>query len=283
MSRDARTLLAKAGLRPKKSFGQNFLVSNAVISHIADACVPPSERGQARVVELGAGLGALTAHLIARAKRVVAIERDRDLVPVLASEFAEEVSARQLELVEADAQTADLESLLGGEAPRVLCGNLPYQITGSLLERAVHLAHAYERAVFMVQEEVADRITAAPSSKVYGALTVFVQAACTVRKVRSVGAGNFHPAPDVTSAVIELLPRRPPIASEDTAFRDVVKSAFAARRKTLRNAWQALGFTKEALNEIASEAGVSLDARGETLSVETFARVADLVRARRSV
>jgi len=283
MSRDARTLLAKAGLRPKKSFGQNFLVSDAVISHIADACVPPSERGQARVVELGAGLGALTAHLIARAKRVVAIERDRDLVPVLASEFAEEVSARQLELVEADAQTADLESLLGGEAPRVLCGNLPYQITGSLLERAVHLAHAYERAVFMVQEEVADRITAAPSSKVYGALTVFVQAACTVRKVRSVGAGNFHPAPDVTSAVIELLPRRPPIASEDTAFRDVVKSAFAARRKTLRNAWQALGFTKEALNEIASEAGVSLDARGETLSVETFARVADLVRARRSV
>lgn len=281
MSRDARTLLAKAGLHPKKSFGQNFLVSDAVIAHIADACVPPSERGAARVVELGAGLGALTSQLVARAKEVIAIERDRDLVPILNSEFADEISAGSLRIVEADAQSAELESFLGSNAPRILCGNLPYQITGSLIERAVHLAHTYERAVFMVQEEVADRIAASPSSKIYGALTVFVQAACTVRKVRTVGAGNFHPAPDVTSAVIELTPRRPPLAPEDSAFRDVVKSAFAARRKTLRNAWQALGFSKEVLQKIADDASVSLDARGETLSVESFARVAELVRAQR--
>ncbi len=277
-SKDARVLLRGAGLSPKKSFGQNFLVSDGVIRAIAEACVRDNEIGHARVVELGAGLGALTSHLLERAKHVVAVERDRDLVPILAAEFAAPIAEGRLTLIEGDAQSVDLESLLGSDGPRVLCGNLPYQITGALIERAVVLAESYERAVFMVQEEVAERIAAPPNSKIYGALTVFVQAACTARKVRSVGAGNFHPAPDVTSAVIELIPRKPRISPEDAVFRSVVKGAFGARRKTLRNAWQSLGLTKEALEELAKEADVSLDARGETLSVNDFARVATLLR-----
>jgi 16S rRNA (adenine1518-N6/adenine1519-N6)-dimethyltransferase len=264
--KDARALLREAGLSPKKSFGQNFLVNEAITERIAAACVPDEERGEARVVEIGAGLGALTLKLAERAGSVVAVERDRDLVPLLAR-----VVPANVEVVEADAQTADLRALLGERLPRVLCGNLPYQLTGRLLRRATELARHLERAVFMVQEEVADRLEAEPRSKDYGALTVFVRAAFDVRRVVTVSRGSFHPPPDVTSAVVEL---RPEVRAEETeTFQRVVKAAFEMRRKTLRNAWSKLG-----VEHAAREAGIDLDRRGETLSVEEFARVASALR-----
>ncbi len=160
---------------------------------------------------------------------------------------------------------------IGSRPPRVLAGNLPYQITGMLLERAVHHAHALDRCVFMVQKEVADRIVAGPGSKTYGALSVFVQAAFSAKRLFLVSPGAFFPPPKVTSAVIELTPHRPPRALETDAFRNVVRAAFEQRRKTLRNAWSRFG--KEALARM-SEAGLPLEARGETLSVEDFARAA---------
>jgi len=276
MTRDPRSVLREAGLSPKKSFGQNFLVAESVVRAIAAACVPDAEVGHARVVEIGAGTGALTAALLDRAKHVVAIERDRDLVPLLARTFEVEIAAGKLTLVEGDAQTVDYEALLGeaaDDSPRVLCGNLPYQITGSLLERAVNSAARLERVVVMVQEEVADRILASPGNKIYGALTVFVRAAFDVARVMKVSRGSFHPAPDVTSAVIRLSPVRPPRALETDTFRRVVKAAFGARRKTLRNAWSALAPAAD-VARIAESCGVSLDARGETLDVTAFARVA---------
>ena len=203
---DSRALLRKAGLRPKKSFGQNFLVEERVTEAIARACVPDDESGRARVVELGAGLGALTRHLAPRARRLVAIERDRELVPVL----REAMEGTSVEIIEGDAQTVELTALLGdfeADSPRVLCGNLPYQITGRLLQRAVQNAASIERAVFMVQEEVADRLTAKPSTKEYGGLTVFVRAAFDVTRVMRVSRGCFHPPPDVTSAVVRFATR----------------------------------------------------------------------------
>jgi 16S rRNA (adenine1518-N6/adenine1519-N6)-dimethyltransferase len=260
--KDARALLREAGLSPKKSFGQNFLVNEGITERIAEACVPEDERGRARVVEIGAGTGALTARLAARARSVAAVERDRDLVPILQRAMPENV-----EIIEGDAQTVDLRSLLGDETPRVLCGNLPYQLTGRLLRRATELVQNLERAVFMVQEEVADRLEAEPRSKDYGALTVFVRAAFDVRRVVTVSRGSFHPPPDVTSAVVEL---RPHVVAEETpAFQRLVKAAFEMRRKTLRNAWSKLG-----VEEAAKAAGIDLERRGETLSVEEFARVA---------
>ncbi len=276
MTRDPRSLLREAGLSPKKSFGQNFLVAESVVRAIAAACVPDAEAGRARVVEIGAGTGALTSALLARARHVAAIERDRDLVPLLARTFAPEIEAGALALVEADAQTVDYTALLGEEdlaSPRVLCGNLPYQITGSLLERAVAHAARLERVVVMVQQEVAERLLASPGNKIYGALTVFVRAAFDVSRVMTVSRGSFHPAPDVTSAVVRLVPVRPARALETDTFRRVVKAAFGARRKTLRNAWGALAPAAE-LARIAEACGVSLDARGETLDVAAFARVA---------
>jgi 16S rRNA (adenine1518-N6/adenine1519-N6)-dimethyltransferase len=272
---DSRTLLRQASLHPKKSFGQNFLVAEHVVRSIARACVPDGEVGAARVVELGAGLGALTSLLAARARRVVAVERDRDLVPLLAAHLAPAVTRGALEIVEADAQTVDVAALLGPDepgSPRVLCGNLPYQITGRLLSLATMQAAAIDRVVFMVQDEVADRLVAAPGTKTYGALTVFTRAAFDVSRLLTVSRGSFHPPPEVTSSVVVLVPRRPPLAVETETFRAVVKGAFATRRKTLRNAWSSL-LPSEALARAAAEARVSLDARGETLAVEDFARM----------
>ena len=279
MTRDPRAVLREAGLFAKKSFGQNFLVSEHVVQAIAKACVPDDELTRARVVEIGAGTGALTAALLARARHVVAIERDRELVPVLARVFEAEIAAGRLTLVEADAQTVTYAELLGeadAASPRVLCGNLPYQITGSLLERAVNAAGGLERVVVMVQQEVAERLLAGPGTKIYGALTVFVRAAFDVSRVMNVSRGSFHPSPDVTSTVVRLAPVTPPRALETETFRRVVKGAFGARRKTLRNAWSGLAPAAD-MARIAAEAGVSLDARGETLDVAAFARVAKLL------
>ncbi len=281
---DSRSLLRRAGLSPKKSFGQNFLVDESVAHDIAKACVPDREKGAAFVVELGAGAGALTSLLVERSAHLVAVERDRDLVPILGQAFEAEIAAGKLELLEADAQAVDPTFLLSKRPEGslgVLCGNLPYQITGRLLELAVNHAQGIDRAVFMVQQEVADRLLASPGNKTYGALTVFVTAAYDVSRFRTVPPGCFYPPPDITSTVVVLDAKRPALAEETDEFRKVVKGAFATRRKTLRNAWSSLGLESEVLAAAAVEAGISLDARGETLSVTEFARMANAVASRR--
>lgn len=260
---DPRKTLREAGLSPKKSFGQNFIVTPDVVERIAAAAVPEGERGRATVVEIGAGTGALTAALATRA-RVVAIERDRDLVPILERAFAD---APQVRVVEADAKTVDLVAL-GGER-FVLAGNLPYQLTGVLLERAAGLASHLERAVFMVQREVAERLLASPGTKTYGGLTVFTRAAFDVTRLMNVAPGSFFPPPDVTSTVVVLVPRADRV-EETATFRALVSKAFEQRRKTLRNAWRSVG-APEVIARAAVGAGISLDARGETLAVEQFA------------
>lgn len=265
-----KALLERFGLRPKHSFGQNFLCELRHAERIAELAAPA---GSERVLEIGAGLGALTDKLLARGCSVVAIERDRDLLPILGELFAADSEAGVLNIVEADAKTADWDGLLGSHPQRVLAGNLPYQITGPLLRRTVSLAPRIERAVYLVQKEVADRLAARPNSGDYGALSVFAQAAFQVERAFVIRPGAFYPVPRVDSAVVVLTPHAEAVASETSTFRAVVKLAFAARRKTLRNAWRGLG-AGEALVQIAADAGVSLDARGETLSVVEFARVA---------
>lgn len=275
--------LRARGLAPKKRFGQNFLVDEEAARRIAEAATTPPGGS---VLEIGAGLGALTRPLLARAARVVAVERDRDLVPILREELAEPIGAGRLELIEADAAQLDWMSALSvgtagaaGDAapprPYVVAGNLPYQITGRLLEQATEVADSIDRAVFMVQLEVAERLLAAPGSASYGALTVFVRAAFEVRRLLTARSGAFYPRPEIDSAVIVLSPTRPRRAEETPAFRQAVRAAFATRRKTLRNAWKGLyGWSAEELARRAAEAGISLDARGETLDVDDFARLA---------
>jgi len=266
----ASELLRARGLRPKKSFGQSFLQDEGICGRIATLATTPAG---GTVVEIGAGLGALTRPLLARAARVVAIERDRDLVPILQAELGAEPA---LELVEADAATHDWgASLAPGPAPRVIAGNLPYAITGKLVSRVVAHRDSLDRAVLMMQREVADRLVAEPGSSAYGAASVFAQAAFDVARALRVAAGAFWPVPQVDSAVVVLTPPPEPRAGETPTFREVVKRAFAQRRKTLRNAWKGLGGrSPRDLARLAEAAGIDLSARGETLVVEDFARMA---------
>jgi 16S rRNA (adenine1518-N6/adenine1519-N6)-dimethyltransferase len=266
-------LLAQYGLSPKYSFGQNFLCDRHYTDKIAALAAP--EPGL-HVLELGAGLGALTDALLRRECSLAAVERDRDLVPVLSELFAAEVQSGRLQVIEEDAKKVDFAELLGRLSPSdqtaswVITGNLPYQITGPLLEKTVHLSRCIKRAVFLVQKEVADRLAATPSTKEYGALTVFVQAQFNVERAFVIKPGAFHPRPRVDSAVVVLRPHEQEVTLETPAFRQVVKLAFSARRKTLRNAWKALG-SSDLLEQLAAACGTTLDQRGETLSPRQFA------------
>jgi 16S rRNA (adenine1518-N6/adenine1519-N6)-dimethyltransferase len=267
------------GRHPKKALGQNFLRDVRLSRAIAELAAPAAG---GTVLEIGPGLGALTGPLLERGARVVALERDAELVRLLSESFAAEIASFALTLREADATEVDwAEALAGAPAPLALAGNLPYSVTGLLLRRATAAAGAVERAVFMVQREVADRMAAAPGSKTYGALSVFVQAAFAVERAFVARPGAFWPAPAIDSAVVRLTPHRPPRAVETPAFSLAVSRAFGQRRKTLRNAWRGLyGWADADLAAACRAAGIDLEARGETLAVEAFdalARQAPLV------
>lgn len=267
-----KALLERYGLKPKYSFGQNFLADERLAARIAEAC---AARGGS-VIELGSGLGALTRPLLASGvSYVLAVERDRDLVPALGQELAGEIEAGRLAILEEDAKAVDFATALEGKPrPHVVAGNLPFQITGPLLQKAVHAAPSIERAVFLVQLEVADRLAAAAGSDSYGALSVFAQRAFVVERAFVIKRGAFYPQPNVDSAVVTLVPRG--AGPETQTFRNVVKLAFQKRRKQLKNAWAGLGADRGiALADAAARAGIDLSARGETLTVTDFQRMTE--------
>lgn len=265
-----------AGLRPKRSFGQNFLCDAHLVQRIADLCSPNSF-----AVEIGAGLGGLTTVMLNSGHRVFAIERDRDMLPILQSRLSDAISSGQLELCEADAKTVDYAKVFEAHpAPRALMGNLPYNLTGPLLQRATECAGLLDRAVFLVQLEVADRLAAAPSGADYGGLSVFVQNAFHVKREFVVRRGAFYPQPNVDSAVVSLVPLASPHHRETPLFRALVNGAFQKRRKTLRNAWAGVHeLGSEQLAAAANAAMISLDERGETLSVAQFAAMAAAIES----
>ena len=264
---DARDLLRKYDLLPKRSFSQNFLIQPGATAQIADATVALGHQ----VVELGPGLGALTYALLARDCDVLAVELDRDMVRVLQQEFADE---ERLEVRHADAANLDFEAYSRACGSKlVVTGNLPYQATGAILRRVVEHRAVLTGAVLMVQREVRDRLVAEPATKQYGALTVFTRAGFEVETVCRLRPGSFYPAPKVESAVVRLLPRERPLAEETESFQLVVRAAFQMRRKTLRNALRAPGDAERA-DRALSVAGIDPGRRGETLSVEEFATLA---------
>lgn len=271
------TILRRHGLQPKKQWGQNFLGDPDVQEQIADLVNPkPGET----VVELGAGLGHLTHRLLGRGARIIAVERDRDLAPILRTELGDKHP--ELSVVEADAVTFDLEAAAreaGG--PVVVCGNLPYHLGSPILFHVLDSRRSVKRLVTMLQREVVDRIAAAPDTDEYGLLSVLVQHVADVRLGLKVPANAFVPPPNVDSAVLvaTMLPElRAPVVSEPF-FRKLVKAAFAQRRKTLSNALKHLG-PKEVVRAAGEEAGIDLMRRGETLSVAEFAALERALSAR---
>lgn len=260
---DPRRVMRRHGLAPKRAFSQNFLVARSAVERIAEALAP---RPDELTVELGPGLGTLTGALLRAGAHVLAVERDRDMLAVLARELGE---VPGLTVVEGDAASVDLAALAREHGPLALVGNLPYAVTGAIVRNLTEHREAVSRAVVMVQREVRDRLLAAPGTKAYGALTVFVQAAFTVEPVLRVPAGAFFPPPKVESAVVRLVPLATPRAEESEAFRAIVHAAFGTRRKTLRNSLRRVG--AEAALEVA---GIDGARRGETLSIEELAALA---------
>jgi 16S rRNA (adenine1518-N6/adenine1519-N6)-dimethyltransferase len=260
--------------RARKALGQHFLTDSHILARIAAALdATPADL----IVEVGAGTGTLTRMLAAGAGKVVAIEKDERLAANCELRIAD-WGLKNVQVVRADALTLDWHSLNPQSAihnPHFkIAGNIPYNITTPLLERVVAL-HP-ERIVFLVQAEVADRIAAAPGSKIYGGLSVGIQTLCGVERLFTVRAGSFTPPPRVHSAVIRLRPRpAPAIADVEIApFRTFVTGCFSRRRKQLRNVVRAvLDAAPPVIDAGLAGLGIAPEARPETLAPEAFVRL----------
>jgi 16S rRNA (adenine1518-N6/adenine1519-N6)-dimethyltransferase len=253
--------------QPRKRFGQNFLVDPHYVGRIVAAVAPvPGDT----VVEIGPGLAALTGALAERAGHLIAIEIDRDLAARLAADF----DRGRLTLHVADALTFDYAML--GSRLRIV-GNLPYNISSPLLFHLAQYDAILHDVHVMLQKEVVARMTAAPATPDYGRLSVMLQATFAVTRLFTVPPGAFRPAPKIESAVARLVPlgTAKPAITDTALFARIVAAAFGQRRKTLRNALAAV-----CAAPAFAAAGIDPGARGETLSVADFVRLANVVGAR---
>ncbi len=257
-------------IRAKKSLGQNFLKDPLYLTKIADAAqAGPGDR----VLEIGPGLGHLTGVLVKRVKKVLALELDERLIPLLQKEFG---GLQNIEILHADALEYDYGSLPGRWK---VVANLPYYISTPIIQKLIAHHGKFVSLTLMLQKEVADRIASPPGNKDYGYLSVLVQLYATPRIEFVVPPGAFTPQPEVDSAVVTLAIREQPAISlaDENFFIRVVKAAFSQRRKTLRNALKQLEVPGEKMQQVLSKTGIDLGRRAETLSVEEFGRLADFL------
>ena len=264
----------------RKEFGQNFLTNISVVEDIADSC---SDTPDATILEIGPGIGVLTQELAFRYSKVLAVEIDNGLIPVLRYTLSD-CPEGVVEVIHGDIMKTDLKSLLAPafEAGKVsVCANLPYYITTPILMALLESGLPFEYITIMIQSEVADRLCAKAGSKEYGAITAVVDYYGHAEKLFKVSAGNFIPAPKVDSTVvrIKLHKEKPYIPrDEDTLFR-TIRAAFEQRRKTLPNALSA-GFQdipKDVLTSIIESCGHRADIRGERLDISEFVALADKI------
>jgi 16S rRNA (adenine1518-N6/adenine1519-N6)-dimethyltransferase len=267
-------LLGARGIRPKKKFGQHFLMDGATSARIARLAVDsPGDR----VLEIGAGTGALTAALHRLGADLTAFDVDPQMVEVLRSR--EDLAGIDVRL--ADALTFDYEGWAAGLPWRV-AGNLPYNVGTPTLVRLAALAHPPDRIVAMIQKDVADRILAKPGTEQYGSLTVAIGLSMRAERALTVPPGAFFPRPGVVSTVVVLHRRPEPAAPvrDRGRFEQVVRGAFAYRRKTLANSLTlALGIPRERIAAALDALSLSPDVRGESLDLGTFAALTDALDA----
>ena len=266
-----RDVLRRHGFRFSRSLGQNFLTDASVPQRIAEQSGAAEIKN---VVEIGPGMGCLTAELCRRAEKVVAVELDRALLPVLDETLAE---FDNFEVVQGDVLSLDLAALCRekfGAAHAAACANLPYYITTPAITALLE-SRAFDRITVMVQKEVAQRICAAPGNRTYGAYTAKLALLGRVTGRFEVGPGNFMPPPHVNSAVVRI-DRAPLVAPELVApVSAVIDAAFAQRRKTIRNSMSASGFSRDALDAAFADAGIQPACRAETLAPADFVRLSD--------
>lgn len=272
-----KSLMAEAGITFRKEYGQNFLTNRIIPEDIADMCTDDSET---LIIEIGPGIGCLTAELASRYRKVVAIEIDRGLIPILDKTLAE---FDNVTVINEDVMKIDLHDLVekySNGMPVSVCANLPYYITTPILMYLLESGVKFSSITVMVQNEVASRLVAKAGSSDYGAITAILGYYGTAKKLFKVSAGCFMPAPKVDSAVVRIDLYREPAYTpiDEKLFRNTIKAAFEMRRKTLQNAISAkLGFDKELITRAILSVGHPADVRGERLSTEDFVKLSDFL------
>lgn len=287
-----REISEKHGFRRADSLGQNFLVDRNIIEKIIDAAELTENT---LVIEIGPGMGALTQVAAEKAGKVIAVEIDRHLIPVLGEVVGH---LDNVEIINQDILKTDINELIESEKKNfatsdqeidkvVILGNLPYYITTPIIMGILERQIEMDTMVIMMQKEVAERIVATPGGKTYGALSIACQFFCETNYVATVPRTVFQPQPKVDSAVLRL-DKRAELPWEIGAggrklFFEVVRAGFNRRRKTLLNALTALGMDKEDLKSILDGAGVEPSRRAETLSIQEFANVANAIGIQRGL
>lgn len=273
-----KDIMGRYGFRFSKSLGQNFLIEPSVVERIVEGAGITENDG---VLEIGPGIGTLTQYMAAHAKRVVSVEIDKSLLPILKETLGD---CENTTVVSGDALTVDLKQLIADhfpDCPVKMVANLPYYVTTPIIMRFLEEAVPVTDLVVMVQREVAERMAATPGGKDYGSLSVAVQYFCEPQLLFRVSTGCFMPAPKVESAVIRLKRREhPAVEVENPAlFFTTVRGAFGKRRKTLLNALSdsELRISKEQAGAALAAADIDPKRRAETLSIEEFARLANAV------
>jgi 16S rRNA (adenine1518-N6/adenine1519-N6)-dimethyltransferase len=274
-SNDIRSLLQSHGFRFSKALGQNFLIADWVPQKIAESSLADADTG---VLEIGPGIGCLTEQLSLRAGKVVALELDKRLQPLLQETLS---ACANVKIIFADAMKTDIDSLIKEEFDGlrpVVCANLPYQITSPVLLKLLDVKQI-DIITVMIQREVAERICASPGTADYGAFSLRVQWDMKPEILFTVSPSCFMPQPGVTSAVIRMTRRdKPPVSVRDgKAMFRLIRAAFGQRRKTLANAVssQLPGLDRAAVEQALRACGLDTCIRGENLTIEQFAQLSD--------
>lgn len=275
MNKEIRTrdLVEKYNFKFTKALGQNFLTDESVLNDIvngAEVCEDDL------VIEIGPGVGTLTSRLLNKAKRVVAIELDNTLIPILMEELGDNP---KFQLIHNDALKVNFDEIIGDEKSVKLVANLPYYVTTPIIAGLLKGGCNFKSLTIMIQKEVAERINAQPNTKDYGALTFLVQYYCNTSIVRNVPAKCFMPAPKVDSIVIKLdkLEETRVKPDNEKLFFDIIRNSFNMRRKTLWNSTKTLGLSKEKHELAYQEAGIDPKRRGETLTMEEFCELSNRI------
>ncbi|WP_040214068.1 16S rRNA (adenine(1518)-N(6)/adenine(1519)-N(6))-dimethyltransferase RsmA [Clostridium polynesiense] len=266
-------LVKKYNFKFSKSLGQNFLVEDSVLRDIVAGAEVSAED---HVIEIGPGVGTLTRELLKRAKKVTAIELDSDLISILTKELGDN---EKFTLIHKDALKVDFNDIIEDGESVKLVANLPYYVTTPIITGLLNKGYNFKSLTIMIQKEVAERINAEPRTKEYGALTLLVQYHCSTEIIRKVSPNCFIPRPKVDSIVIRLdkLPEPRVQVEDEKLFFRVIRESFNMRRKTLSNALKALKLPKETLDKAFEESDIDSRRRGETLSIEEFAALANSI------
>lgn len=273
-----KSLMSEAGITFRKDYGQNFLINRMIPEEIAERC---TDDPHSMILEIGPGIGCLTQELAMRYDRVVAVEIDKGLIPVLEKTLSE---YDNVTVINNDVMKIDIAALIEEYSegrPVSVCANLPYYITTPILMHLLESGVKFDSITVMVQNEVATRLIAPPGNSEYGAITAVLNYYGKVNRLFKVSAGSFIPAPKVDSAVIriDLYKQTPFEIKDEKLFRALIKAAFEMRRKTLMNAVSAKlsHIEKGRLAEALVSLGHPENVRGERLSVEDFAKLSNLL------